>query len=78
MNTVDLSAVRKTADEELARQYLALRGRGKCGSPLYQCIENEMRARNLLRSDTRLETFYTSRSSRFDARPMLFAGSSFR
>ena len=60
------------------RQYLDLQRRGKRGSQVYQCIETEMRSRNLLRQ-TRVETFYTgSRSSRPDARPMLFAGSSFR
>jgi len=50
---------------------------GKRGSQMYQRIEVEMRARHLLR-ETRVETFYTASRSRLDARPMLFAGSSFR
>lgn len=76
MGTADLTVFKQLSDEELARQYLDLQRRGKRGGQAYQCIEAEMRARNLLRA-TRVETFYT-RSSRLDSRPMLFAGSSFR
>jgi hypothetical protein len=78
MSTMYQAVLQQTSDEELARQYLELQRRGKRGSQAYECAEAEMRARNLLR-ETRLETFYTgSRSSHFDSRPMLFAGSSFR
>jgi len=78
MTTVDLNIFKQISDEELAKQYLDLQRRGKRGSQLYQCVETEMRARNLLRQ-ARVDTFYTgSRSSRLDARPLLFAGSSFR
>lgn len=78
MNTVDQTVLQQASDEELAGQYLDLQRSGRRGSHAYQCIEAEMRARNLLR-ETRVETFYTgSRSSHFDSRPMLFAGSSFR
>ena len=76
MSTVDLTVFKQLSDEELARQYLELQRRGKRGSQVYQCVEVEMRSRNLLRA-SRVETFYTG-SSRLDARPMLFAGSSFR
>ena len=78
MSTVDQSILQQASDEQLARMYLELQRGGKRGSQMYQRIEVEMRARHLLR-ETRVETFYTgSRSSRLDARPMLFAGSSFR
>lgn len=79
MSNVDLSVWQKISDEELASQFLDLCRRDKRGSQVYQCIEAEMRARNLLHREPRLATSYTeSRSSRYDARPMLFAGSSFR
>jgi hypothetical protein len=78
MSTADQIVLKQASDEDLATLYLQLQRSGKRGSQAYQCLEVEMRARNLLR-ETRLETFYTgSRSSRLDARPMLFAGSSFR
>ena len=78
MSTADQSVLKQASDEDLATLYLQMQRSGKRGSHAYQCLEVEMRARNLLR-ETRVETFYTaSRSSRLDARPMLFAGSSFR
>lgn len=78
MNTLDQTVLLQASDEDLATLYLQLQRNGKRGSQAYQSLEVEMRARNLLR-ETRVETFYTgSRSSRLDARPMLFAGSTFR
>jgi hypothetical protein len=79
MSTVDRTVLQQTSDEDLARQFLALSNSGKRGCQAYQCIEAEMRARSLIHRETRLSPSYTgSNSSRFDARPMLFAGSSFR
>lgn len=79
MGTSEPVVLQRVSDEELARQYLELCRRGKRGSQMYQCVEAEMRARNLVHREARLSTSYTeSRSSRYDARPMLFAGSSFR
>ena len=78
MSTIDQNVLKQASDEDLATLYLQLQRTGKRGSQAYQNLEVEMRARNLLRQ-TRVETFYTgSGSSRLDARPMLFAGSSFR
>lgn len=79
MNTIDQAVVRQTSDEDLAKLYIELQRSGKRGSQAYQCLEAEMRARNLIHREVRLATSYTgSRSSNYDSRPMLFAGSTFR
>ena len=79
MSTAEPTVLQQASDEQLARMYLELNRSGKRGSPMYQRLEAEMRARNLIHREARLETIYTgSRSSRYDARPMLFAGSTFR
>ena len=78
MSTVEQQPVlQQASDEQLARMYLELRRSGKSGSQMYERVEAEMRARGLIRQ-ARVDTFYTGSNSRFDARPMLFAGSSFR
>ena len=76
--TEDQTVVQQASDEQLARMYLELCRSGKRSGAVYQSVEAEMRARSLIHREARLETFYTSRSSRYDARPMLFAGSTFR
>lgn len=80
MSTEDQTVLRQASDEQLARMYLELSRSGKRGSQMYQRIEAEMRGRNLIHREARVQTFYTasSRASHLDARPMLFAGSSFR
>lgn len=63
MGTAEPIVLQQTSDEDLASQYLALCRSGKRGSHAFQCIEAEMRARNLIR-ESRLDTSYTgSRSS---------------
>lgn len=80
MSTIDQTVLKQVSDDELAGQFLELSRSGKRGSHAFQCIEAEMRARNLLQHEVRLATSYSgSRSSSYDARPLLFAGySSFR
>jgi hypothetical protein len=77
VSTGEQTILQQASDEQLARMYLELSRSGKRGSQMYQRIEAEMRARNLIRREARVQTFYTSSRSP-DARPMLFAGSSFR
>ena len=78
MSTAEPTVLNQLSDEQLARMYLELNRSGKRGTQMYMRIEGEMRARNLIHREARLDTIYSSRSSRYDARPMLFAGSSFR
>ena len=65
----------EVSDEDLAAQYLEFCRSGKRGSHAYQCVEAEMRARNLIRQ-SRLATDYTSSQSSFSPRSSMF--SSFR
>ena len=53
MSTV--ANVKQISDEELAKQYLDFVYSGKRGSSMYQHVEMEMRARNLIRG-SRLDT----------------------
>jgi len=79
MSSEEQTVLSQASDEQLARMFLELSRSGKRGSQMYQRIEGEMRSRNLIHREARVDTFYTgSRSSRYDARPMLFAGSTFR
>ncbi|HZP66113.1 MAG TPA: hypothetical protein VFB32_07380 [Rudaea sp.] len=80
MHTDGQIAWHNVSDEELTREFLQLSNSGKRGTRVFQSIEAEMRARNLLRSEGRFSTSYTgARSSNYDTRPLLFAGySSFR
>ena len=79
MSNTEQSVLQQASDEQLAKMYLELCRSGKRGTQMFQRIEGEMRARNLIRREARVQTFYTSsQSSRLDARPMLFAGSTFR
>ena len=75
MGTAEPNVLYQTSDEELARQYLELCRSGKRGSATYQCIETEMRRRNLIR-ESRLDTQYTSSRPSFTPRNSMF--SSFR
>jgi hypothetical protein len=75
MGTAEPIVLNQISDEDLAAQYLALRRSGKCGSHMYQCVEAEMRARNLIR-ESRFETSYTASHSSFSPRSSPF--SSFR
>lgn len=75
MGTEQQTDLHQTTDEDLAGQYLALCRSGKRGSHAFQCLEAEMRARNLIR-ETRLDTSYTSSRSSFSPRDSMF--SSFR
>ena len=75
MSTLEQIDLRKTSDEELAKQYLQFVQSGKRGSAMYQSVELEMRARNLIRQ-TRLDTNYTASRSSFSPRSSMF--SSFR
>src|SRR5436305_5406247 len=71
VSTGEQTILQQASDEQLARMYLELSRSGKRGSQMYQRIEAEMRARNLIRREARVQTFYTSSRSP-DARPMLF------
>jgi protein tyrosine phosphatase (PTP) superfamily phosphohydrolase (DUF442 family) len=62
MGTAEPIVLNQISDEDLSRQYLDLCRSGKRGSHLYQCVETEMRARNLIRQ-SRLDTYTSSRSS---------------
>ena len=73
MSTV--AEVQQISDEDLAKQYLDFVYTGKRGSSMYQRVEAEMRARNLIRQ-TRLDTSYTAPRSSFSPRTSMF--SSFR
>jgi hypothetical protein len=75
MGTVEQLDVRQISDEDLAKQYLDFVYTGKRGSSMYQRVEAEMRARNLIRG-SRLDTNYTSSRSSFSPRSSMF--SSFR
>ncbi len=75
MNTVEHIDLRGTSDEDLAKQYLEFVHSGKRGSAMYQAVELEMRARNLIRQ-SRLNTDYTASRSSFTPRSSMF--SSFR
>jgi len=73
MGTAEPNLLQQTSDEDLTGQYLALRRSGKCGSSMYQAIEAEMRARNLIRQ-SRLDTSYGSSSrSSFAPRTSMFS-----
>ena len=72
MGTVDQTVLQQTSDEELAKQYLAICQSGKRGSHAYQCIEAEMRARNLIRQ-SRLDTSYGTSRSSFAPRTSMFS-----
>ena len=79
MDNAEQTVLQQASDEQLAKMYLELCRSGKRGTQMYQRIEAEMRSRNLIHREARVQTFYTSsHSSRLDARPMLFAGSTFR
>ena len=73
MSTVE--QMQQISDEDLANQYLDFIHSGKRGSSTYQCVEAEMRARNLIRQ-TRLDTNYTTARSSYTPRSSMF--SSFR
>ena len=75
MGTAEPNVLQQISDEDLAAQYLALCRSGKRGSAAFQCIEAEMRARNLIR-ESRLDTSYTGSHSSFSPRESMF--SSFR
>jgi len=75
MGTAEPIVMNQISDEDLIKQYLDLCHSGKRGSHLYQCVETEMRARNLIRQ-SRLDTDYTSSRSSFSPRGSMF--SSFR
>jgi hypothetical protein len=75
MGTAEPNVLKQISDEDLVKQYLDLCRIGKRGSTTYQCIETEMRARNLIRQ-SRLNTDYTSSGSSFSPRSSMF--SSFR
>ena len=75
MGTLEQIDLRETSDEELAKQYLEFVHSGKRGSALYQSVELEMRARNLIRQ-SRLDTDYTASRASFSPRSSMF--SSFR
>ncbi len=72
MSTVDQADLQQTSDEDLAQQYLGFIRSGKCGSFTYQCVEAEMRARNLIRQ-SRLSTGYTASRSSFSPRASMFS-----
>jgi len=72
MGIAEPNILRETSDEDLIRQYLAIRQTGKRGSHAFQCLETEMRVRNLIRQ-SRLDTDYTSSSrSSFSPRTSMF------
>jgi hypothetical protein len=75
MGTLEQIDLREASDEQLAQQYLEFVHSGKRGSSLYQSVELEMRARNLIRQ-SRLDTDYTTSRSSFSPRSSMF--SSFR
>ena len=72
MGTAEPNVLQQTSDEDLVKQYLDLSRSGKRGSSTYQCIETEMRARNLIRQ-SRLETSYTASQSSFSPRASMFS-----
>jgi hypothetical protein len=75
MGTADQTVLHQTSDEDLAKQYLTLCQSGRRGSRNFQCVEAEMRARNLIR-ESRLQTSYAASHSSFTPRTSMF--SSFR
>lgn len=77
MGIAEQNVLRETSDEDLVNQYLTIRQTGKRGSHAYQCVEMEMRARNLIRQ-SRLDTDYTSSSSRSSFCPRTSMFGSFR
>lgn len=77
MGIAEQNVLRATSDEDLVNQYLTIRQTGKRGSYAYQCVEMEMRARNLIRQ-SRLDTDYTSSSSRSSFCPRTSMFGSFR
>lgn len=77
MGIAEQNVLRGTSDEDLVNQYLAIRQTGKRGSHTYQCVETEMRARNLIRQ-SRLDTDYSSSSSRSSFCPRTSMFGSFR
>jgi hypothetical protein len=72
MGTAEPNVLQQTSDEDLVKQYLELCRGGKRGSATFQCIEMEMRARNLIRQ-SRLETSYTASHSSFSPRASMFS-----
>lgn len=72
MSTVEQAVVKQTSDEDLVKQYLGFIHSGKRGSSTYQCVETEMRARNLIRQ-SRLDTGYTTSRSSFSPRASMFS-----
>jgi len=73
MDTADQTVWAQTSDEDLANQYLTLCQSGKKGSHTFQCVEAELRARNLIRQ-SRLDTSYgTSGSRSFTPRSSMFS-----
>ena len=77
MGIAEPNILREISDEDLIRQYLAIRQTGKRGSHTFQCVETEMRARNLIRQ-SRLDTDYTVSSSRSSFSPRTSMFGSFR
>ena len=75
MGTAEPNVLQQISDEDLIKQYLDFVNSGKRGSSTYQCIEAEMRARNLIRQ-SRWDTDYTASRSSFSPRSSMF--SSFR
>lgn len=69
MSTAEQVVVQQASDEDLVKQYLGFVNSGKRGSSMYQCVEAEMRARNLIRQ-SRLDSGYTSSRSSFAPRSM--------
>jgi len=75
MSTAEHTDVRQISDEDLAKLYLDFVHSGKRGSSMYECVEAELRSRNLIRQ-TRLDTYYTAPRPSFTPRASMF--SSFR
>ncbi|MHB8448606.1 MAG: hypothetical protein ACYC7G_03255 [Rudaea sp.] len=72
MSTAEQAVLKQTSDEDLVKQYLDFNRSGKRGSSTYQCVEAEMRARNLIRR-TRLHTSYTGSRSSFSPQTSMFS-----
>jgi hypothetical protein len=72
MSIAEQAVVQQTSDEDLVKQYLGFIHSGKRGSSTYQCVEAEMRARNLIRQ-SRLDTGYTASRSSFGPRTSMFS-----
>jgi hypothetical protein len=72
MSTAEQAELRQTSDEDLAKQYLDFVHSGKRGSSMYERVEAEMRARNLIRQ-SRLDTNYTASRPSFSPRTSMFS-----